>query len=135
LLDRTLFQRAVSNLISNALTHTAPGGSVRLSAARAGHALQVEIADTGIGIPLEHLGRISDRFYRVDSSRSSLSGGLGLGLAIVRSIVKVHGGTMGIVSDAGQGTRVTLVFPGAIVDAHEPRAIGGATAVGQTSVV
>jgi two-component system heavy metal sensor histidine kinase CusS len=135
MLDRTLFQRALSNLISNALTHTPAGGCVRLSAARSDHALQLDIADTGSGIPAEYLGRVSDRFYRVDPSRSSLSGGLGLGLAIVGSIVKVHGGTMGIVSEVGQGTRVMLVFPGAIIDANERQGIDTATTISQTAGV
>jgi len=134
-LDRRLFQRALSNLITNALTHTPAGGSVRLSATRSGQALQVEIADTGSGIPAEHLGRVADRFYRVDPSRSSASGGLGLGLAIVGSIVKVHGGTINIVSEEGQGTTVTLVFPDAIVDAGELPITGVVTAIGTTSSI
>ncbi len=110
-LDRTLFQRALGNLITNAVMHTPRGGCVRLSAARADGAVQIEVADTGVGIPPEHLAHVSDRFYRVDASRSAASGGLGLGLAIVRSIVSVHGGSMQIMSDNGRGTTVRMVFP------------------------
>lgn len=110
-LDRTLFQRALGNLITNAITHTPAGGRVRLSAGRIDDAVQIDVADTGVGIPPEHLARVSDRFYRVDASRSSASGGLGLGLAIVRSIVSVHGGSMQVLSDDGCGTTVRLVFP------------------------
>ena len=135
LLDRRLFQRALSNLVTNALTHTRAGGSVQLSASRNGQSLQVEITDTGTGIPPEHLGRVSDRFYRVDPSRSTASGGLGLGLAIVGSIVKVHGGAMVIASEEGRGTKVTLVFPGAIVDASELLSAGVPTAISETSAV
>lgn len=116
-LDRTLFQRALGNLITNAITHTPAGGFVRLSAARAHGALQIDVTDTGVGIPPEHLARVSDRFYRVDASRSSASGGLGLGLAIVRSIVSVHGGSMQVLSDYGRGTTIRLVFP----DISDPR--------------
>lgn len=109
--DRTLFQRALGNLITNAVTHTPPGGLVRLSAVRENGGVRIDVMDTGSGIPPEHLSRVSNRFYRVDPSRSTSSGGLGLGLPIVGSIVKVHGGSMKIVSQFSQGTTVTLVFP------------------------
>jgi two-component system, OmpR family, heavy metal sensor histidine kinase CusS len=109
--DRTLVQRALGNLILNAVTHTPPGGHVRLSVRRGDGAVRIDVADTGAGIAAEHLNRVSGRFYRVDASRSSLSGGLGLGLAIVASIMKVHGGSMEIASTPGSGTTVTLIFP------------------------
>lgn len=116
LLDRTLFQRALSNLVTNALTHTGAGGYVRLTATCTDDgSFCVEIADSGIGISPEHLTRVSDRFYRVDASRSLPSGGLGLGLAIVRSIVKVHGASMDLASVEGRGTTVRLCFPRAVV--------------------
>lgn len=109
--DRTLIQRALGNLIINAVTHTPAGGRVDLSVACAEGAVRIGVKDTGRGISAEHLSRVSDRFYRVDVSRSSSSGGLGLGLAIVGSIMKVHGGSMEIASTPGSGTTVTLVFP------------------------
>jgi len=109
--DRTLVQRALGNLILNAVTHTPPGGRVRLSVTRAHGAVGIEVADTGSGIAAEHLSRVSGRFYRVDASRSSSSGGLGLGLAIVGSIMTVHGGSMEIASTPGSGTTVMLIFP------------------------
>jgi two-component system heavy metal sensor histidine kinase CusS len=109
--DRTLFQRALSNLITNALTHTPAGGRVRVSAHHVDQELQIEVTDTGAGIPAPHLARLTDRFYRVDPSRSSASGGLGLGLAIVQSIMKVHGGSCAIASEEGRGTSVRLAFP------------------------
>jgi two-component system heavy metal sensor histidine kinase CusS len=111
-LDRTLFQRAVGNLVANALAHTPPGGTVTLAAARDGDAVRVEVADTGCGIPPEHLAHVFDRFYRADPARSTASGRVGLGLAIVKGIVTLHGGSARIASDVGRGTRVTLVFAG-----------------------
>jgi two-component system heavy metal sensor histidine kinase CusS len=110
-LDRTLFQRAVGNLITNGLAHTPPGGLVRVTATQNGDALRVEVSDTGRGIPPGHLPHVFERFYRVDDARSAASGGVGLGLAIVKSIAMLHRGAVEIASDPGQGTRVTLVFP------------------------
>jgi two-component system heavy metal sensor histidine kinase CusS len=110
-LDRTLFQRAVSNLVANALAYTDPGGIVSITAREDAGGVRVEVADTGIGIPPEKLPRIFDRFVRVDWSRSSASGGIGLGLSIVRSIALLHGGTVEIESSEGKGARVTLIFP------------------------
>src|SRR5579863_4708338 len=91
-LDRTLMQRAVGNLISNALANTPPGGAVVLGTNADFSTIRIEVSDTGIGIPAEALPRVFDRFFRVDSSRSQSSGGTGLGLAIVQSIMLLHGG-------------------------------------------
>ncbi len=110
-LDRTLMQRAVGNLVSNAIAHTPPGGSVVLDTQVDASTIRIEVSDTGIGIPSEALPRVFDRFFRVDSSRSQSSGGTGLGLAIVQSIAVLHGGTVEIASELGQGTRVTLQMP------------------------
>jgi two-component system heavy metal sensor histidine kinase CusS len=109
--DRTLMQRAVGNLVSNAVAHTPAGGSVTLGANAEATAIRIEVFDTGAGIPAEALPRVFDRFYRVDSSRSKASGGTGLGLAIVQSIMVLHGGKAEITSQPGQGTRVTLHMP------------------------
>ena len=73
--------------------------------------IRVEVADNGTGIAPEHLPRIFERFYRADVARSRSSGGVGLGLAIVRSIASVHGGSAEIKSETGQGTTVSLAFP------------------------
>ncbi len=110
-LDRALLQRAVGNLVSNALAHTPRGGAVWLATKAGNSTVQVEVSDTGAGIPAEALPRVFDRFYRVDSSRSQNSGGTGLGLAIVQSIVLLHGGRAEIASQPGQGTCVTLHLP------------------------
>jgi two-component system, OmpR family, heavy metal sensor histidine kinase CusS len=110
-LDRALVQRAVSNLVSNAVAHTPSGGSVVLGTNIETDTVRIEVADTGVGIPQEALPRVFDRFFRVDASRSQSSGGTGLGLAIVQSIMLLHGGKVEIASQLGKGTRVTLRVP------------------------
>ncbi len=110
-LDRALFQRAVGNLVANALAHTPPGGAITLTAAGDDRVVRVEVADTGYGIPAEHLPHVFDRFYRADHTRSSKNGRVGLGLAILRGIVELHGGTVELASEVGRGTRVTMTFP------------------------
>jgi two-component system heavy metal sensor histidine kinase CusS len=109
--DRTLFQRAVGNLVANALAHTSPRGTVAMAATVEDATIRVAITDTGCGIPATHLPYLFDRFYRADRARSHISGGLGLGLAIVKSIATLHGGSVDITSEVGRGTCVTLVFP------------------------
>ena len=114
-LDRTLLQRAVGNLVSNAVVHTPSGGAIilgtTLGTGAEASTLRIEVSDTGEGIPPEALPKVFDRFYRVDASRSQKSGGTGLGLSIVQSIMLLHGGGVEIASHLGQGTRVTLRIP------------------------
>ncbi len=112
-LDRTLIQRAVGNLVSNAVAHTPSGGSVVMAASSESAMVRIEVADTGIGIPPEALPRVFDRFFRVDPSRSQALGGTGLGLAIVQGIMLLHGGKVEIVSQPGKGTRAILSMPAA----------------------
>jgi two-component system heavy metal sensor histidine kinase CusS len=110
-LDRILFQRAVGNLVANALAHTPQRGTVTLSARTEGAAVVVEVADTGGGIPAEHLPHVFDRFYRADQARTGSATRVGLGLAIVKGIAALHRGSVAIHSTVGQGTLVTLRFP------------------------
>jgi two-component system heavy metal sensor histidine kinase CusS len=110
-LDRSLFQRAVGNLVENALKHTPSGGTVLLKTSIGDGNVRVEVSDTGKGIPPDQVSRVFDRFYRVDPSRSPSSGGAGLGLSIVKSIMDLHSGTVEIRSEPSQGTTVTLLFP------------------------
>jgi two-component system heavy metal sensor histidine kinase CusS len=117
-LDRALFQRAVGNLIENALAHTPAGGSVTVSATEENGAVQVAVRDNGAGIPVEHLPRIFDRFHRVDQARSRNTGGMGLGLSIARSIALLHGGAIDVSSELGAGTRITLTFPKSAAGQH-----------------
>jgi signal transduction histidine kinase len=110
--DPVLFRQAVSNLLSNALNYTSHGGRVLLRLQnREDHGFEVCVSDTGCGIAPEHLPRIFDRLYRVDSSRSQNPNGAGLGLAIVKSIMMLHRGTVEAQSTVEQGTSVTLNFP------------------------
>jgi two-component system heavy metal sensor histidine kinase CusS len=107
--DAHLFGRAISNLIENALRFTPDGGSVSIHLASNPGQSVVSVSDSGSGIPAEHIHRVFDRFYRMDSSRSS--SGSGLGLALVKSIAELHGGTASIASEKNRGTAVTLTFP------------------------
>ncbi len=110
--DRVLFQRAVSNLVANAIAHTPSGGSVRIEARQnqAG-ALEIEVADTGEGIPEEDQPHIFDRFYRADRVRTPAGDRLGLGLPITKSIVDLHRGAVSLESAPGAGARLVLTFP------------------------
>jgi two-component system heavy metal sensor histidine kinase CusS len=110
-LNRTLLQRAVGNLLDNSIKHTQPGGHIRVVAARSNGELTIDVIDTGCGIPPEHVPRVFDRLYRVADDRSKHTGGAGLGLAIVKSIAASHGGTVGIESGLGEGTKVTIRIP------------------------
>jgi two-component system heavy metal sensor histidine kinase CusS len=110
-LDRSLMQRAIGNLVSNALAHTKAGDQINLNASRSTAGLEVCVLDSGCGIPAESIPRLFDRFYRVDQARSQSSGGFGLGLSIVRGIMLLHGGSVQIASTPGQGTQVILTLP------------------------
>ena len=107
--DPALFERAVGNLVDNALRFTPHNGSIEIALADSPSDFKVAISDNGSGIAPEHLPRVFDRFYRAESSRGS--DGAGLGLALVKSIVDLHGGTARIHSEPGRGTVVTLTFP------------------------
>jgi len=126
--DAVLLRRALANLIENALHFTPPGGRVTIEIVLAGGVnavlrlqsstppeeapgnwLKIVVTDTGCGIAPEHLPKLFDRFYQADPSRRK--GGNGLGLALVKSIMKLHGGSVAIISQPSVGTEVTLRFP------------------------
>jgi two-component system, OmpR family, heavy metal sensor histidine kinase CusS len=107
--DPDLFERAVGNLLDNALRFTATHGSIHIAVSKHNTDFEVTVSDNGCGIAPEHLPRVFDRFYRAESSRGS--DGAGLGLALVKSIVDLHGGSAKIKSEIGRGTTVTLIFP------------------------
>ena len=104
-------QRVLFNLLQNAVRHTPPDGSVVVRAERAEAGIEIEVADTGAGIPAEQRERIFDAFVRGDDARSGE--GAGLGLAISRAIVEAHGGRIWIV-DAPVGTRVRFSLPAGV---------------------
>ena len=101
-------QRVLFNLIQNAIHHTPPDGSVTVRAESVGDAIEIEVADTGLGIAGEHRQRVFEPFYRADGARTA--GGAGLGLAISRAIVEAHGGSIWL-EDAPVGTRVRFRLP------------------------
>lgn len=109
--ERTLFQRAIGNILSNAIKKTETPGPIKITATRERDNVRIDIQDSGIGIAAEHLPHLFDRFYRVDASRTAEAGGSGLGLAIVRSIASIHGGEVEIRSQVGLGTLVRLSLP------------------------
>lgn len=110
LADPLLLRRAMSNLIANALRYTPRGGAIALAARRSDTGVILSVADNGSGIAAAHLPFLFDRFYRADAARSS-SDSTGLGLAVVRSIVELHGGTVAVESAVGRGSCFTLSFP------------------------
>ena len=108
--DRAFFQRALGNLLTNALAHTPRGGQISVQATSHSDRIVIEVTDTGRGIPSEHLPRVFDRLYRADTARTSHHG-TGLGLAIVKSILELHTGTATISNSSGQGTTVRTEWP------------------------
>jgi two-component system, OmpR family, phosphate regulon sensor histidine kinase PhoR len=109
--DPTALRQIIANLVENAVRHTLRGSITVRAEAPANGGTTVSVSDTGTGIPTEHIGRIFERFYRVDSGRARGEGGTGLGLAIVRHLVEAHGGAVRAESVVGQGTTITVHFP------------------------
>lgn len=103
----------VRNLIDNAIRYTRPGGRVDVRVRAEGGRIVLTVADTGIGIPSRDLGRIFERFYRVDRARSRETGGTGLGLSIVRHVVENHGGSVRVASELGRGSTFEVRLPAA----------------------
>ena len=110
LADRLMFQRALSNLLSNALRHSPEGRPVTVGIERQGDEVAVWVENQGPGIAKAHQAQLFERFYRVGAGRSRLEGGTGLGLAIVKSIMQLHGGRVEVCSQTEGPTRFTLVF-------------------------
>ena len=112
LADRDRLVQIVINLVDNAVKYTSEGGRVTVQAQKpADGQIEVDVIDTGIGIPPADLPRITERFYRVDKARSRELGGTGLGLAIVKHLVFAHGGQLRIESEPGRGTTVRVTLP------------------------
>lgn len=118
--DPERFRQIVRNLVENALAHTPPGGRITITARQAQdgeidgrRAIEIEVADTGEGIPAEDLPFVFERFYRADPSRQRATGGAGLGLAIARQLVEAHGGSIRAWSEPGAGARFLFTVPAA----------------------
>jgi signal transduction histidine kinase len=109
--DIALIERVLENLIENALRHTAAGGKIEVTVHPQREYIQVRVRDTGSGIPEKDLPHVFDRFYRVDKSRNESSGGAGLGLAIAKRVVELHGGTIEVSSAPGRGACFSFTLP------------------------
>lgn len=109
--DADRLKQLILNLVDNAIKYTPDGGSVTLSLSKANSTANIEVSDTGVGIPAEDLPRIFDRFYRVDKARSRNLGGSGLGLSIAKWIVRAHGGEIRVESELGVGSRFWVSLP------------------------
>jgi CheY-like chemotaxis protein/anti-sigma regulatory factor (Ser/Thr protein kinase) len=113
--DPVRLEQILGNLLSNAIKYTPRGGEVELSARAHGPELEVRVRDTGIGIPADGLHRLFDPFVQVRGPKDYAKGGLGIGLALVRSLVELHGGTVRAESAGpGQGATFTVALPGAL---------------------
>ncbi len=109
--DRERVHQVLFNLVDNAVRFTPSGGAVTVSAQRHNGSVEITVADTGVGISAEHLPRLFERFYRVDTARSRDDGGTGIGLAIARSVVEAHGGHLEARSELGKGSVFTFDLP------------------------
>jgi signal transduction histidine kinase len=109
--DEDRLSEVLGNLLSNAFKFTDSGGTIRVEACRRDGGVEVEVEDTGVGIPEEKLPRIFEKFYQVENDAQPRSVGSGLGLAIAREIVEAHGGTIGAESQEGKGTRFRVFLP------------------------
>ena len=110
-IDTDKLTQVIDNIISNAMKYSPDGGNVRFGFTVHDNMLKVMVSDDGMGIPKENVGRIFDRFYRVDRARARSMGGTGLGLAIAREMIEAHGGKIWAESDEGLGTTVFFTLP------------------------
>ncbi len=108
--DKERLSVALGNLIENAVKYNKPGGEVVISCTQEEERVRVAVSDTGVGIAVEHLPRIFERFYRVDKNRSRDVGGTGLGLAIVKHIVEAHGSSVQVESETGKGSSFSFTL-------------------------
>ncbi|AKT41437.1 HAMP domain-containing sensor histidine kinase [Chondromyces crocatus] len=109
--DQRALEQVLTNLLDNAIKYAGEGAHVTVSSRTEGDLLAITVADDGPGIPAQHLGRIFERFYRVDAGRSRDLGGTGLGLAIVKHLVELMSGAVDVESALGRGTRFTVRIP------------------------
>lgn len=111
--DIGMIERVLENLVENALRHTPAGGSVRIELRPLGERVEVAVKDTGQGIPSDELANVFERYYRIDRGEFGSTAHAGLGLAITRRVVELHGGTIRVASQLGQGTTFSFDLPAA----------------------
>jgi signal transduction histidine kinase len=99
------------NLVSNAYRYTPAGGAIKVSVRPMADAVQVDVADTGIGVPEQDRDKIFNRFYRTSQTLVSEQSGTGLGLAIVKSLIELHGGKVWLQSEVGKGSVFSFTLP------------------------
>ncbi len=110
-IDWQRVNQVLHNILENAVAHTRKRGCINVAASRKGRWVEVSVSDTGEGIPAEDLPHIFERFYRVDKSRARATGGSGLGLTIAKRLIEAHGGTIGVQSKLGEGSRFSFTLP------------------------
>ncbi|MEH7375953.1 cell wall metabolism sensor histidine kinase WalK [Neobacillus drentensis] len=110
-IDEDKMTQVLYNIISNALKYSPEGGNVTFSIKEKDDKMIVSVQDQGMGIPKENIGKIFDRFYRVDKARTRKLGGTGLGLAIAKEMVNAHGGAIWATSEEGKGTKISFSLP------------------------
>ncbi len=109
--DERRLKQLLYNLLANALKFTPEGGEVRVTVRRQGDSIVLAVSDTGVGIPEDEREKIFESFYQVDSTLSKTAQGTGLGLAVVRQIAELHGGTVRVDSELGQGSSFVVTLP------------------------
>lgn len=121
--DKSLFRRAMTNLLHNAIQYSPAGAKLSVAMRRLADGVEVSVSNPGEGIPAKHLSRLFDRFYRVDASRALSTENHGLGLAIVKAIAKMHGGSVFATSSGGMTTIGLTLQAGSGTDMAEPAAV------------
>jgi signal transduction histidine kinase len=109
--DKARIKQSLINLTENALAYSGEGGTITLACEQTPAAVRISVRHSGRGIPPEDLPQVCERFYRVDKSRSQLTGGMGIGLAITKAIAEAHGGGIRVTSALGTGSEFTITLP------------------------
>jgi signal transduction histidine kinase len=109
--DQKQLEHILRNLLSNAIKFNEKGGKISIAARKKGKFVEVSVADTGIGIPKNKLPKVFDRFYQADASTGRPFGGTGLGLSVVKEIIEMHSGEIGVESKSGKGSRFYFTLP------------------------